>query len=315
MNKTTEARLSRSLLVIADDFGIGPATSDGIIDLARRGLVTGTVLLVNSPFAEQAVRDWQRADIALELGWHPCLTLDRPILPASRVPSLVGPDGCFRPLGAFLRRLLLGRVRADEIALELAAQHQRFRELTGQWPGFVNAHHHVQVFPPIGAILTDLLSRQSPLPYLRRVREPWTMLARIPGARGKRLLLSRLGKRASRHQQQLGLPGNDWLAGITNPACTHDPQYLTRWLQRIPGQVVELTCHPGHHDETLLGRDATPEDGQLERRVQEYRRLADPGFLEAVQQAGFRLTCPSELQEADVAAGELQPVGLPEIHP
>ena len=34
----------------------------------------------------------------MQLGWHPCLTLDRPVLPRARVPSLVD-DGRFRPLG------------------------------------------------------------------------------------------------------------------------------------------------------------------------------------------------------------------------
>jgi len=47
---------TRYLTVVADDFGIGPATSRGILDLAAKNLVTGTVLIVNSPYAEEAVR-------------------------------------------------------------------------------------------------------------------------------------------------------------------------------------------------------------------------------------------------------------------
>ena len=46
----------RSLIVVADDYGIGPATSRGILDLAAEGLVTGAVLLVNSPHAAEGVR-------------------------------------------------------------------------------------------------------------------------------------------------------------------------------------------------------------------------------------------------------------------
>ena len=51
----------RVLLVVADDFGIGPATTAGILHLAGKGVVTGTVLLVNSPYAEEAVGLWNRA--------------------------------------------------------------------------------------------------------------------------------------------------------------------------------------------------------------------------------------------------------------
>ena len=45
----------RYLVVTADDYGIGPATSQGILELALQERVTATVLLVNSPHAESSV--------------------------------------------------------------------------------------------------------------------------------------------------------------------------------------------------------------------------------------------------------------------
>lgn len=285
----------RYLVVIADDYGIGPATSSGILDLAGRGRITGAVLLVNSPFAEASVCAWRESGVPLEIGWHPCLTLDRPVLPAEQVPSLVGSDGCFRPLGAFVRRLACGRARRSEVAAELNAQYRRFIELIGRRPLFVNAHHHVQVFWPVGAILRELLCRQEPLPYIRRIREPWTMLPAIPGARAKRVLLSTLGRLDARMQDEADFPGNDWLAGITDPPCVRDPDYMARWLTRIPGRVVELACHPGHWDPTLVGRDCTWTDGMLQRRTRERELLDQPGFEEACRRAGFVRVPPSFL--------------------
>src|SRR5208283_2792342 len=199
-------------------------------------------------------------------GWHPCLTLDRPILPPERVPSLVGREGAFHSLGGFLRQLCLGRLSALEMEAELEAQCRRFQDLVGSPPPFVNAHHHVHVFPPVADALLTILGRQKPLPYLRRIREPWPMLWQVPGARLKRAILSRFGQRLAARPEHAGFPGNHWLVGITDPAYVEDPIYLVRWLTRIPGQVVELACHPGYHDESLLGRDCTPEDGMLRRR-------------------------------------------------
>ena len=46
---------TRFLIVLADDYGIGPETSRGILELAARGVVTGTVLMVNSPHAPEAL--------------------------------------------------------------------------------------------------------------------------------------------------------------------------------------------------------------------------------------------------------------------
>ena len=291
----------RYLTVIADDYGIGPETSRGILDLARRGAVTGTVLLVHTPSAEADVAAWCRAAPRAELGWHPCLTLDAPVLPPGRVPSLVGPDGRFWRLGQFVARLLTGRARPEEIDAELRAQLWRFRDLVGSPPTLVNAHHHVQVFPPVGAILAGLLSAQRPLPYVRRVREPWRLLATVPGARAKRAFLSLLGRRAARHLTRAGFPGADWHVGITDPPCVADPDFFARWLRRTPGRVVELCCHPGHFDATLVGRDCTADDGHQVRRVREHELLCQPGFAEVRRRAGFVLVTPSELDRGEAA--------------
>src|SRR5262245_557226 len=96
---------SRFLVVTADDYGIGPETSQGVLELAARGVVAAAVLLVNAPGAEAAVDAWRRAGRPFELGWHTNLTLDAPAAGPARVPSLVGPDGRFRPLGALVRGL------------------------------------------------------------------------------------------------------------------------------------------------------------------------------------------------------------------
>jgi predicted glycoside hydrolase/deacetylase ChbG (UPF0249 family) len=287
---------SRFLVIIADDFGIGPETSRGIVELAARDLITGTVLLVNSPHAENAVRAWRRSGARLDVGWHPCLTLDPPAAPVYRVRDLVGPDGRLLPLRTFLARLYLHQICPKQIETELHAQYDRFLELVGRPPAVVNSHQHVSLFHPVGVVLRKVLKdRVTPLPYLRRVREPWLMLGRIRGARTKRTLLTLLGRMESRHQVYDGFPGNDWLAGITDPPWVTDPEFFTRWLAQVPGRIVELACHPGHYDQALFGRDCTERDGLARRRVDELRLLLQPAFLETCRRAGFTFVTPSEL--------------------
>jgi predicted glycoside hydrolase/deacetylase ChbG (UPF0249 family) len=286
---------TRFLVVIADDFGIGPETSRGILDLAARGIITGTVLLANSPHAPAAVTAWRRAGVAMEVGWHPCLTLDPPVSPPGRVSSLVGPDGCLWPLRQFLSRLYLQQICLRQIETELRAQYDRFIELVGYPPTLVNSHQHVSLFPPVGAILRQVLAQRCPFrPYLRRVQEPWSMLVRIPGARKKRALLTLLGKAEAWRQRQAGFPGNEWLAGITDPPWVKDPGFFARWLAWVPGRDVELACHPGHADPTLVGRDCTEHDGLMARRIDEWELLRQPRFAETCRRAGFRRVTPSE---------------------
>jgi predicted glycoside hydrolase/deacetylase ChbG (UPF0249 family) len=301
-NSSLERRNSmdshRCLLVVADDYGIGPETSRAILELAQVGVVTGTVLLVNSPHAESAVRAWRAADVDADLGWHPCLTMDAPIAPSGEVASLVNRNGCMGPLGWFLRRLLLGGIRPEHVRRELEAQRRRFRELTGHEPGMVNSHQHVAVFSPVGAILRDVLRSVSPRPFLRRVVEPWSTWSGVPGARFKRAVLTVLGKRQAAWQDSECFRGADGLAGITDPVYVRDPRFFARWLSSMPGQTVELMCHPGYFDDTLVGRDCRAGDGLQQRRVDELYLLRQPEFPRICGEAGFVLARPSQRMQA-----------------
>jgi predicted glycoside hydrolase/deacetylase ChbG (UPF0249 family) len=283
----------RILAIVADDYGIGPETSRAILELARAGVVTGTVLLVNAPTTEAAVKAWRAAAPAADLGWHPCLTMDRPIAPPGEVPSLVGSDGCLWPLRHFLVRLLAGWIRPDHVYRELTAQMHRFRDLTGEAPRLVNAHQHINLFGPVGAILRDVLRPLASKVFLRRIVEPWATFCCVPGARLKRGVLALLGKRQEGRQVREGFHGADWLAGITDPVWVQCPDFFDRWLSCMPGNVVELMCHPGHFDATLVGRDCWANDGLQQRRVDEYRLLRQPAFLELCRRAGFTLAPPS----------------------
>ena len=98
------------------------------------------------------------------------------------------------------------------------------------------------------------------VPYLRSSTSPGRCWSACPGH--QRVFLSVLGQWSARWQQAAGLPGNDYLVGVTDPPWVKDPEFFARRLKMTPGNVVELMVHPGHLDETLLGRDCTRSDGQ-----------------------------------------------------
>jgi len=298
---TDSAKNPRKLLVIADDYGIGFNTTTGILQLAARGVITGSAFLVNTGDAAESIQRWRRLGCPVELGWHPNLTLDAPIAPASQIPSLVQPDGQFWPLGQFLKRWMLGKPDPAEIELELKLQLRRFIDFVGHPPTFVNFHQHLALFKPVGEILLSLLSELRVRPYVRRVQEPWSMLWKVRGAWIKRFALNKLGRATAAMQVRHGFPGNDWLAGISNPGMIAHPHFFLNWLRTMPGDVVELMCHPGLHDPTLVGRDCTADDGMLGQRVNEMRWLLDPTFLDVVAEAGFRLTTASQLLFGELA--------------
>lgn len=292
----------RKLMIVADDFGIGPDTDRGILEVGLAGRLTATVLLVNTPYCEAAIAAWNDEGRPFVVGWHPNLTLDSPILPAGDVSSLVQPDGRFWPLGTFLQRAMFGKLNFVQVSAELAAQHRRFIELVGHPPRVVNSHQHTSIFEPVRSALIDILSTQKgPKPYLRRVQEQNRLLLGVPGARIKRSLLTHFGKKAARAAEAKGLPGAEWLIGITDPPCTADERFWTRWLCKVRGEFVELGCHPGYSDATLLVRDVPGKKYDLIRREHEMRLLLRDDFTAAMQETGFEMVPPAEYQSLRLA--------------
>jgi hypothetical protein len=191
--------------------------------------------------------------------------------------------------------VLTGRLSAEEIAAELAAQYQRFIDLVGRAPSVVNTHQHVGLFGPVGRLLHGVVEWQSPRPFVRQVREPVRATLTISGARIKRLVLTTFGRAAARRWRRGGFPACHSFAGITDPPHVADPKFFCRWLRRTPGGSVELMCHPGYHDKTLIGRDCTADNEFVARRVHELKLLQSDDFSRQVANAGFRLAAPSEI--------------------
>jgi len=274
----------RWLVVTADDFGIGAETSRGILDLAQEGCVTATVLLVNSPYAEDSVAAWKQRGRPVEMGWHPCLTLDRPASRPSLVPSLVDRRGRFHSLRSFLLRLSLGRINPEEIEIEWRAQLARFIDLIGSPPLLVNAHHHLHIFPSVAAALHRVLAENDLRPFVRRVV---ALPGPASGAWLKQRVLSWFGGRAAAALADHRYPGCDELLGLAAPPTAHNPSYVPAAISAASSRTVELTCHPGHADPQLIGRD------EVLFRTQERDRLRSPEFRRAVDAVGFRLVPPS----------------------
>jgi predicted glycoside hydrolase/deacetylase ChbG (UPF0249 family) len=287
--------VDRTLMIVADDFGMAPGVSSTILSLAAKGVITGASLLVNSPYAEDAVRLWKRLGAPCDLGWHPCLTMDAPLSPVTTVRSLTDRRGAFTSPQVLLARALTGRLKRAEIESELTAQLERYCDLVGGPPSFVNGHHHIHVFPLVASALEKLLARLRPLPFVRRVEESIDTLLRTPGARAKRSVLKGLG--ALSRSAWRKFPCADALIGITPPTTGADEDCFARWIRRARGRSVELMCHPGADDDALGGREGPETAAWIRQRQGEAARLADPRFMDDCRAAGFRLMRPTEFSQ------------------
>lgn len=211
----------RRLVVNADDFGLTPGVSRGILDAHRRGIVTSTTALASLPAVPDL--DAEAAALpALGLGLHVNLTWGAPVSPVSAVPSLVGGEGRFRRDP----RLAAQAAAPDEVRREVDAQLEAFARRFGRAPTHLDSHHHVHRLPGVmDAVMSVALVARLPL------RAP------DPGFR----------EGLRRH----GVATTDHFLGGDAPAPYWTLERLLDGLAGLPLGLTELMCHPGLYDETL----------------------------------------------------------------
>ncbi|HEY7375752.1 MAG TPA: ChbG/HpnK family deacetylase, partial [Polyangia bacterium] len=116
------------LVVNADDFGMSPSISRGIVRAHRDGIVTSTSLLGNCGDLE-AARGLLAEAPTLGVGVHLALVGGSPVAEPTRVPSLLGPNGGFLSRGAeFIAAWTKRHIQADDVEREFDAQVARVRD-------------------------------------------------------------------------------------------------------------------------------------------------------------------------------------------
>jgi predicted glycoside hydrolase/deacetylase ChbG (UPF0249 family) len=247
------------IIVGADDLGLSPGVTQGILDAYRDGVVRSTSLLVTFPAGEEAAA-LARAAPGLEVGLHIDLVGGEPVSDPAHVRSLVDADGRFHRLPQFTARLLGGRIRLAELATEVRAQAARARAW-GIEPLAWDSHRHTHLMPQASRVV-GLVARQEGVRYLRRARPPRmaaTAKAQLIGAAS---VVSGLFLR--------GLPGNDWFVDLTALPARPDPLAVALYAA-YPG-LGEIVAHPGRPDDALRATG----DSVILRRFDDLATLTDP---------------------------------------
>jgi predicted glycoside hydrolase/deacetylase ChbG (UPF0249 family) len=209
--------VTRYLIVNADDFGLTPGVSAGILAGHRLGIVTSTTAIVNREIpAEQVLA---ALDAGLGIGLHVNLTLGAPV---TRGPSLI--DGA----GQFIRdaRHAAARAAAPDVEREVAAQVERFEALFRRRPTHLDSHHHIGLHAPV---------REAVLRCAARLGVP---------VRSQTPLARHMARSA-------GLTTPDHFFGESGPGAYWTPARTVSHLRRLPPGVSEFMAHPGLCDSEL----------------------------------------------------------------
>ncbi|MGC9333751.1 MAG: carbohydrate deacetylase [Anaerolineae bacterium] len=236
----------KQLIINADDMGHSDGVVRGIIDLHRAGLITSTSCMTNMP-AWPLAAAYLREHPDLGAGVHLVFNEGAPVLPAERVPALVGPEGQFLDDGQILRSLRWGTTR--QLRAEFRTQIERFIAGVGQAPDHLDNHCAISYVRPDRFRVTLQLAKEYQLPIrapfgddleetadvLARHNDLPAWLVRWMGARYRRRI-DRTGiRRPHTFIQHFSMPGN------------RTPEYLLSVLDGLHhGWISELLVHPGY---------------------------------------------------------------------
>lgn len=263
----------RRLRITADDFGFTPGVTDGILEAHEKGIVTHTSIMAGGLDFERAValaRQYPR----LHLGVHLTLSWGRPLSPPTEVPSLVGEDGRFPPLGIVLQRFLARRLNQDEVSREWRKQMERVIR-AGLAPSHVDSHHHLHLLPGLLPVASALASAYG-APWLRRPAEP---LNGNPGtALAKRLFFRVLCLR------KWPLPTSDAFRGLALQGRRDFPERLREAFRSLPPGTTEFMVHPGRPDALLEQEDTYVLEREVERQA-----LCDPALKTLLRDLNLEL--------------------------
>jgi predicted glycoside hydrolase/deacetylase ChbG (UPF0249 family) len=234
------------VILNADDFGWSEHTVDVTAHCFREGVLSSATLMVNREGFSRAAA-FARAHPQFSYGLHICLVDEYPVSSPDSIPSLVARDGRFYPTAIFIRRAMLGQIRAAEVRREITAQVERLVR-SGLTPSHFDSHGHIHKVP---VVLRALLALRPVLgvPRVRCMQD----LQVCGGGNPARRLFHAFSSRWLR----MGYRTPDHFLMVTGQLDACPPDWLEQQLGALPSGVTEIGYHPGMEEEPWRTRETS----------------------------------------------------------
>mgnify|MGYP000075324419 CR=1 FL=1 len=167
---TDKAVLHPTFLFTADDWGISKGVNDGILNLAKLGVIKRVSMMANMDFLDYRL-DELLALPGVDFGCHFNLTLGLPTAKDSK--HLIGTDGCFLPLKKQIQKAFFPPDKEgfqEAIRQELKSQLSILKNKRVKL-SYIDGHHHIHLLPPLAKLWVTELSREPGL-HTRLVLDP-----------------------------------------------------------------------------------------------------------------------------------------------
>lgn len=268
----------QKIILCADDYNQSPAISRGILTLVENHRLSAVGCFSTLPNWQTAAKELQAYQSQIDIGLHFNLTESSHFSSLSNVM-----------LQAFLKRL-----DSKKITAILNEQLDRFVDVMGVAPNFIDGHQHIHHLPIIRDVLLEVYEQRlrAAGTYLRIANNGSFRQLLHPGF-PKNLIIKYTGAlQLKTSLQQKNIPYNTSFSGIYDfKKSRFYPHYFRYFLRDVENGGL-IMCHPG-----LAADDLT--DPIAKSRNYEYQYLMSDQFLQDCQRRGVELSrgrpcaCPS----------------------
>lgn len=127
----------KKILFRADDLGYSEGVNLGIAKSIFQGLIRNVGVMTNMDAVEHGLSLLKDTDVCL--GLHANISSGKPLTDPKKIPSLVDANGIFKKSREY-SLAVNDIVVLDEVIMEIEAQYQRFIEITGRKPAYIDVH-------------------------------------------------------------------------------------------------------------------------------------------------------------------------------
>lgn len=254
----------------ADDYALNSPISQAILHLLKSGRIQATSCMTQAPEWQlhgAKLREVKNSQPQTQIGLHFNLTHN------------FSDDMLYRPLGNLMLSAWFRMLSETQIQQTLTYQWQRFIDVMGRAPDFIDGHQHVHQFPVIREVLLTFLTNKGYSGWIRNLSH--TVIT--PNFYFKSIMLPHLGAHTLAEEcDELHFRQNARFAGVydfTNATPYSD--LMLHWIDRAKNNKpttsddvqhsLLIMCHP-----SVDASDAT--DPIAQARVREYNYFRSDQF-------------------------------------
>ncbi len=266
--------MTKRIVLCADDYGQAEAISKGIVALLEMHRLSATSCLVNAPGWDEQAQWLKPLQATIDIGLH--LNLTEGMALSQAFIERYG-DHLF-PLTTLMLKTTLRQLDVATVQAECNAQLDRFVEVMGCLPQFIDGHQHVHQFPVIRLALLQVYQQRLAAQKIpvRLVNERMNISSLLVDPKKdliKKIIITAMGTKAfARLLDNNHIPHNHSFAGIyTFSAASDYALFFPQFLQKIDEGGL-IMCHPGL-------ADTQDNDTIAKARYAEYQYFSNQQFL------------------------------------